>query len=83
MSWQEGVGIIAVVIGLIGALLIVGQRPSFWIEFGWRVFVKLRPLIWAYLAKRMTPEEEAEMQREQRAGRGDEWLRKWHRRKRG
>jgi hypothetical protein len=31
---------------------------------------------------RMTPEEEAEMRREQRAGRGDEWLRKWHRRKR-
>ena len=32
--------------------------------------------------KPMSEDDEAEMHQEQRAGRGDEWLKKWHRRKR-
>lgn len=70
-----------VAIGLVAAVFIWARRPEFWIEFGWRVFVRLRPLIWSYVSKRMTPAEEAEMHRAIRQGRGDEWLRNWHRRK--
>ena len=79
----EVIAYILVGLGLVAAVVIYARRPDFWIEFGWRVFVRLRPMIWAYLSKRMSPEEEAEMHRAIRRGEGDEWLRKWHRRKRG
>ena len=57
-----------VAIGLVAAVIIYARQPSFWIEFGWRVFVKLAPYIWKYIAKRMTPEEEAAMQKCFRSG---------------
>ena len=76
MTWQEGVAYSLVVVGLLAGLYIAGQRPSFWIDFGGRIIAGLWPLIMAAVMKRMTPEEEAEWRAEQRAGRGDEWMRK-------
>jgi len=71
VTWQEGVGVTLVVIGLLAGGYMAAQRPSFWMEFGVRVFNALRPLLWAYLSKRMSPEDEAKMQQCLRQGR--EW----------
>ena len=37
----------------------MAQRPSFWIEFGARLGKALLPLMWRYVSKRMSPDEEA------------------------
>lgn len=71
MSWQEGVGVALVVIGLLAGVYVAAQRPSFWVECGARIFAALRPMVWAYLSKRNTPEVEARMQECLR--RGGEW----------
>lgn len=71
MTWQEGVGIALVVIGLVAGGYIAAQRPSFWVEFVGRVFAALRPLIWEYVSKRNSPEIEARMHDCIR--RGGEW----------
>lgn len=71
MSWQEGVGILLVCIGLLGGAYVVAQRPAFWIEFGARLLQRLAPRIVAYLTKRMTPDEERAFQDCVR--RGGEW----------
>ena len=34
MSWQEGVAVAVVLFGLGAGAVLVGQRPSFWSEFG-------------------------------------------------
>ena len=71
MTWQEGVGIALVCIGLLGGAYAVAQRPAFWVEFGWRVFQKLRPVIWGYLSK---PEsDEVRKARQQCERMGGEW----------
>jgi hypothetical protein len=75
VTWQEGVGIAIVCLGLFAGAYVVSQRPSFWLEFGTRLLAKLLPLIWRVVSKRMPPEEEAEYRRAVLAGRGDEWLR--------
>jgi len=82
MSWQEAIAVVVIVIGLGGAVFLVAQRPTFWVEFGSRIAVKLWPLVFAYVAKRMPPEEEAEWRKAQLQGRGDEWMRERLRRKR-
>mgnify|MGYP003341171930 CR=1 FL=1 len=33
MSWQEGVAIAVVLLGLGAGAFLVAQRPSFWLEF--------------------------------------------------
>lgn len=71
MTWQEGVGIALVVIGLLAGTYVAAQRPSFWIEFVARAFDALRPIIWGYVSKRMTPEQEADWRDCIR--RGGEW----------
>ena len=76
MSWQEGVAVTVVLLGLgLGAgAFRVAQRPSFWIEFGARLGKTLLPLAWRYVSKRMPPEEEAAWREAERRGQGGEWL---------
>lgn len=62
MNWPEVIAYTLVGLGLIAGAFIFARRPSFWIEFGWRIFEQLRPLIWAYVSKRMKPEDERAMQ---------------------
>jgi hypothetical protein len=75
MSWQEGVAVAVVLLGLGAGSFLVAQRPSFWIEFGGRVAKALLPLAWRYVSKRMPPEEEAAWRQAERRGQGNEWLR--------
>lgn len=82
MSWQEGVAIGLVLIGLMAGGYIAAQRPAFWAEFGWRIVAKLAPLFWAFISKRMPADEEASWRAAERAGRGDEWMKERWRRKR-
>ena len=44
MSWQEGVAVAVVLLGLGAGAFLVAQRPSFWIEFGTRLGKALLPL---------------------------------------
>jgi hypothetical protein len=74
MSWQEGVAITAVLLGLGAGAFLVAQRPSFWIEFGGRLGKALLPLAWKFVSKRMAPEEEAAWRQAERRGQGEEWL---------
>ena len=72
MTWQEGVGIALVCIGLLGGAYAVAQRPTFWIEFGARLFQRLAPRIVAYLTKPESDEVRKARQRcERMAGKWD------------
>ena len=53
MSWQEGVAVTVVLIGLGAGAFLVAQRPSFWMEFESRLAKALLPLAWRYASKRM------------------------------
>ena len=80
MSWQAGVAVTVVLLGLGAGAFLVVQRPSFWFEFGRRLGKILLPLAWRYVSRRMPPEEEAAWCQAERRGRGDEWLKKrWRR----
>jgi hypothetical protein len=68
MTWQEGVGIALVCIGLLGGAYAVAQRPSFWIEFGARLIQRLAPRIVAYLTKPESDEVRKARQRCERMG---------------
>ena len=74
MSWQEGVAVAVVLLGLGAGAFLVAQRPSFWIAFGARLVKALLPLAWRFATKRMPPEEEAVWRAAERRGQGD-WLR--------
>ena len=78
MTWQEGVAITVVLLGLGAGAFLVARRPSFWVEFGGRLGKALLPLAWRYVSNRMSPEEEAWSQAVRR-DRGDEWLRERYR----
>ena len=54
MSWQEGVAVAVVLLGLGAGVFLVAQRPNFWIEFWSRLGKALLPLAWRYVSKRMT-----------------------------
>ena len=80
MSWQEGVAVAIVLLGLWAGAFLVAQRPSFSIELGSRLGNVLLPLTWRYVSKRMMPEEEAAWREAERRGQGAEWLKKrWRR----
>ena len=79
MSWQEGVAVTLVVLGLGAGAFLVAQRPSFWIEFGSRLAKALLPLAWRYVSRRMPPDQEAAWREAERRGQGDEWLRERYR----
>ena len=80
MSWQEGVAVTVVLLGLGAGAFLVAQRPSFWIEFGARLAKALLPLAWRYVSRRMPPEEEAAWRQAERRGQGGEWVRNKRRR---
>ncbi|MEN6644299.1 MAG: hypothetical protein ABFE08_17810 [Armatimonadia bacterium] len=61
MMWQEAVATAVVILGLFAGAFLYGRRPAFWIEFGVRIFTAVRPAVWNYLTKRMSPEDEARM----------------------
>ncbi len=67
MTWQEAIATIVVLLGLGAGVVLFAQRPSFWIEFGVRLGLRLWPL----LIKRMSPEKEKEWRDCIR--RGGEW----------
>ena len=79
MSWQEGVAITVVLLGLGAGAFLMARRPSFWIEFGRRLGKILLPLAWRYVSRRMPPEEEAAWREAERRGQGDEWLKQLYR----
>jgi hypothetical protein len=72
MSWQEGVAITVVLLGLGAGAFLVAQRPYFWIEFGQRLVKALLPLARKFISKRMSPEEEAAWRAAERRGQGEE-----------
>ena len=74
MSWQEGVAAAVVLLGLGAGAFLVAQRPSFWIEFGLRLWRALLPRVLTYVARRMPPEDEAAWREAERRGQGDDWL---------
>ena len=80
MTWQEGVAITVVLLGLGAGAFLVVRRPSFWIEFGLRLGKAFLPLAWRYVSKRMPPEEEAAWRQAERRGQGNEWLKERRRR---
>lgn len=82
MTWQEAIATVVVLLGLGAGAFLIAQRPAFWVEFAWRVVYRLWPSVSEYLAKRMSPEDEAAWRAAVRAGRGDEWLRERARKKR-
>jgi hypothetical protein len=71
MSWQEGVAVALVLVGLMAGGYIAAQRPSFWVEFGVRIIKKLSPFMISYFTKRMPPEQEKAWRDCQR--RGGKW----------
>ena len=75
--------IAAVLIGVAAAAFLVMRSPAFWADAGKQLAAALLPAIVRVVTKRMPPEEEAEWRREQLAGRGDEWLRKRSRNRKG
>ncbi len=79
MSWQEGVAVGVVLLGLGAGAFLVAQRPSFWFGFGSRLAKALLPLAWRYVSKRLPSEEEAAWREAERRGQGDEWLKQRHR----
>ena len=66
----------AVLIGVGAAAFLVMRSPAFWADAGKQLVTALLPAVIRVLSKRMPPEEEAEWRAAQRAGRGDEWIRK-------
>lgn len=76
MSWLEIAALVILFIGIGAGGVLVAQRPAFWAGLLVVLVTKAWPYISGYIARRMTPEEEAEWRREVLAGRGDEWLRK-------
>jgi hypothetical protein len=71
VTWQEAIAVAVILAGLGGGAFLAAQRPSFWIEFGSRIFKALMPMIWRYVSKRMPPEKEQEWRDCIR--RGGEW----------
>ena len=77
MTWQEGVAVAIVLLGLGAGAFLVAQRPSFWIEFGARLGKAILPLAWRCVSKRMPLEEEAAWRQAER--RGQDWLKQRYR----
>ena len=66
----------AVLTGVGAAAFLVMRSPAFWYDVGAQFVSNALPKLVALITKRMAPEEEEEWRKAERAGRGDEWLRK-------
>jgi hypothetical protein len=53
VSWQEGVAVTVVLLGLGSGAFLVARRPSLWLEFGLWLGKALLPLAWRYVSTRM------------------------------
>jgi hypothetical protein len=72
VSWQEAIAVVVILAGLGGGAFLVAQRPTFWIEFGARLFKAVLPRIVAYLTKPESDEVRKARQRcERMAGKWD------------
>lgn len=71
MNWVDAALFIGAIIGIALGVALVVRSPSFWSQVGIIALEKLRPLILAYMLKRMTPEEEKRYHDTVR--RGQEW----------
>ena len=74
MTWQEGVAVTVVLLGLGAGAFLVARRPSFWFELGLRLGRALLPRAVQYLTRLMPPEEEAAWREAEKWGQGNEWL---------
>jgi hypothetical protein len=72
-SWQEGIAVVVVLLGLGAGAFLMAQRPSFWLEFGIRLGQALLPRALKYLTRRVPREEEATWREAERRGQGEEW----------
>ena len=72
MPWIEIALIGAVLVGVTAGTVLVVRNPNFW----GGLIVGIVNAVMPYMAKRMTPEEEAEWRKAERAGRGEEWRRR-------
>ena len=72
MSWIEIALIGAVLVGAAAGTALVVRNPQFWWDIVAVAFTAALP----FFAKRMTPQEEDEWRKAERAGRGDEWRRR-------
>lgn len=63
--------LLAALIGAVIGSILLFRNPTAWVGFATLAFQKLRPIIVAYMIKRMTPEEEKRYRDAVR--RGQEW----------
>lgn len=63
--------IIALVLGAFAGATLLFRSPNVYLGFAEAAWTKLRPVLVAYLIKRMTPEEEARYR--EAVKRGQEW----------
>lgn len=68
MNWLEIAAIALVCLGLAAGAFLFARRPEFWIEFGYRLFQRLWPLVWAFMSKPESPETRKARQKCERAG---------------
>ena len=66
----------AVLTGVGAAAFLVMRSPAFWYDVGAQFVSNALPKLVALVTKRMSPEDEASWREAEKAGRGDEWLRK-------
>jgi hypothetical protein len=66
MDWLLILAWVVVLAGIFCAGFIYARSPTFWITFGAALIKKLAPFIWAFISKRMSPEEEAKWREEQK-----------------
>jgi len=76
VNWLDIALIGAVVIGAACGTALVVRSPTFWSGIAVEVWRAAAPEFKRLITKRMTPEEEREWRKAERAGRGDEWRRK-------
>ena len=74
MNWLEVASVALVCLGLIAGAFLFARRPEFWIEFGYRLFMRVWPLVLPALTRvfrRMDPETERRWRECER--RGGKW----------
>ena len=68
MSWQEGVAVTVVLLGLGAGVFLVAERPSFWFGFGSRLGKALLPLAWCFVSSGIPADKVAAGREAERRG---------------